>query len=195
MHNRSAWLVGGEHFDRFRPTITNAIAREAAGPLLGVAARSWTRRPSSGATEHFVTMHAVDGASLRKVATPGMLPRMLWNLLQREPAFLGPTGPATILGQPAMRPRNTTVISASTLMVRIAGGGPGSVDAARTVRSLARARVTASARSSWSRARWSSSRSPSGRRPRPRSARCSDCFGPCRGRALRIQIMKTTILA
>ena len=45
VHNRSAWLVGGEHFDRFRPTITNAIAREAAGPLLGVAARSWTRRP------------------------------------------------------------------------------------------------------------------------------------------------------
>ena len=139
VHNRSAWLVGGEHFDRFRPTITNAITREAAGPLLGVAARSWTRRPGSGAPEHFVTMHAVDGASLRKVATPGMLPRMLWNLLQREPAFLGPPGAATILGQPVMRPPKPTVIPAPTLTMRIAGGGPGSVDAARTVRSLARA--------------------------------------------------------
>ena len=139
VHNRSAWLVGGEHFDRFRPTITNAIAREAAGPLLGVAARSWTRRPGSGAPEHFVTMHAVDGASLRKVATPGMLPRMLWNLLQREPAFLGPPGAGTNLGQPVMRPRNTTVVPAPTLTMRIAGDGPGSGDAARTVRSLARA--------------------------------------------------------
>jgi hypothetical protein len=139
VHNRSAWLVGGEHFDRFRPTITNAITREAAGPLLGVAARSWTRRPGSGAPEHFVTMHAVDGASLRKVATPGMLPRMLWNLLQREPAFLGPSGAGTNLGQPVMRPRNTTVIPAPTLTMRIAGDGPGSGDAARTVRSLARA--------------------------------------------------------
>ena len=139
VHNRSAWLVGGEHFDRFRPTITNAIAREAAGPLLGVAARSWTRRPSSGAPEHFVTMHAVDGASLRKVATPGMLPRMLWNLLQREPAFLGPPGAPTILGQHVTRLPKPTVIPAPALTMRIAGGGPGSVDAARIVRSLARA--------------------------------------------------------
>lgn len=134
VNNRSAWLVGGEHFLRFSPKTADTVAIEDAGRLLGVSVRSWRRR--HGTPEHFVAMHAVDSLTLGKAGSPDSLPRMLRNLLQTRPAFLGPaTQPRSPMGGPS-RPKT---LPAPALKLRIAGSDPASTDEATTVRTLARA--------------------------------------------------------
>ena len=136
--SRSTWLVGDDRIDRWSPTVSGSITKEAGSRMLAVSVRAWMDTAGTADARLMVTLHAADGQSADALgAHAGTVPLMIRGLQGASPTMAAPSGVLALPNPVFAAGRVPRTVEPPVLRMCLAPGEPGLEDAAAAARTIA----------------------------------------------------------